>query len=333
MSGQYSQAFAENITYIQYVNSDVDGEQLIQMVPSKFEEEEDEIEEYHLDEEAYETIEMVDQSGIEVLESSRQIIKKDKIKTEAITKLVQISDCSKPKGRKRVVADQTRSIRKIRANTNQRYINSKGNEVKPKEFDENFECGCPKACTQQLSLKMRKQIFNMFWGIGSYEGRCAFLNGCVNEAPKKRQYTKNEDSRRKNTRKYFLKGVEVCKKTFVKTLMISNSRIDVSLKKMENETFTDERGKKRAGHGFSDEIRKEVINHIKESYDTSNSGLRGMWNDYQATHEKTPVSESYYKRMFYENFNLKITKKTKMERPLPIQPTSNEFVETDDDSD
>lgn len=125
----------------------------------------------------------------------------------------------------------------MRANTNKPYINAKGKEVTPKAFDESFVCNCPKKCTdpKKLSVKIRRQIFNMFWNIGSYEGRCAFLNSCVNEAPKKKQYTKNENSRRKNTRRYYLKGVEVCKLTFVKTLQISNSRIDVSLAKMESE--------------------------------------------------------------------------------------------------
>ena len=76
-----------------------------------------------------------------------------------------------------------------------------------KEFDESYVCSCPKKCTdpKKLSAKIRKQIFNMFWNIGSYEGRCAFLNSCVNEAPKKKQYTKAETSRRKNTRRLVLK--------------------------------------------------------------------------------------------------------------------------------
>ena len=173
--------------------------------------------------------------------------------------------------------------------------------MKPKEFDEDFICKCPKKCTEpsKLPLKMRRQIFNMFWNIGSYEGRCAFLNSCVNELPKKRTYTKNKEaSRRKMTRKYFLKGIEVCKTTFTKTLMISNSRIDVSLQKMESESFNDERGKKRAGHGFSDEKKEKVITHIKCHYQTDSS-LRGLWVAYMTVWPDDPVSESYYKRKLH----------------------------------
>lgn len=205
-----------------------------------------------------------------------------------------------------MIPDQTRAIRKIRANTNKPYINAKGQEVKPKEFNEDFYCSCPKKCTdpKKLPLKMRRQIFNMFWSIGSYEGRCAFLNSCINELPKKRTYTKNKEaSRRKMSRKYFLKGIEVCKTTFTKTLMISNSRIDVSLHKMETERFYDERGKKRIGQGFSEEKKEKIISHIKDNYE-SEASLRGMWTAYMNNNSDDPVSESYYKREFtgYHNF-------------------------------
>lgn len=182
--------------------------------------------------------------------------------------------------------------------------------MKPKEFDATFMCTCPKNCTDEikLTLKTRRQIFNMFWNIGSYEGRCAFLNSCVNETPKKRCYTKNkETSRRKMTRKYFLKGVEVCKTTFTKTLKISNSRVDVCLQKMESENFSDERGKKRSRIGFSEERKEKVIDHIKQSFEPESS-LRGMWSSYMEINPDEPVSESYYKRLFYENFDLKVRK-------------------------
>lgn len=290
MSGHFEQAYTgsdqDGITYIQYIQPD----NVNVIIPNQF---------INMKEEYLED----DNRGTEVLESVINMSKKHKVKMEPMTKeLVQISANGKPKGRKRAVQDQTREIRKIRANTNQPYVNSKGQEVKPKEFDESFYCGCPKKCTEQLSLKIRRQIFNMFWGIGTYEGRCAFLNSCVNEMPKKRQYTKAAESRRHNTRKYYLKGVEVCKTTFVKTLRISNSRIDVSLHKMESENFTDERGKKRVGHGFSEETKEGVINHIKTNF-TPSSSLRGLWNTYQATHPEQPVSESYYKSELSQLFN------------------------------
>lgn len=79
--------------------------------------------------------------------------------------------------------------------------------------------------------------------------------------------------------------------------MISNSRIDVSLQKGETENFNDERGKKKAGHGFTFERKEKVIQHIKENY-VAESSLRGLWNSYSNAYPNDPVSESYYKRKF-----------------------------------
>lgn len=277
MNGHYSASDGQSITYIQYIQPSSSSNVLEQVNLLKtsygFKEETDNetmddcIEEHYLEEPSME-------NTVEVLES---VVISRKRPTKGNRKLVQLSDseAKNQKGRKRIVADQTRAIRKIRANTNKPYVNAKGVEVQPKEFDEEFICTCPKKCTdpKKLSLKTRRQIFNMFWSIGSYEGRCAFLNSCVNEIPKKRTYTKNkEESRRKNTRKYYLKGVEVCKTTFTKTLMISNSRIDVSLQKMESENFSDERGKRKTGSkAFPDEKKEQVIRHIKHNYTPESS--------------------------------------------------------------
>lgn len=79
--------------------------------------------------------------------------------------------------------------------------------------------------------------------------------------------------------------------------MISNSRIDVSLQKMETENFNDERGRKRAGHGFSDEKKERVIIHIRDNFGPEAS-LRGLWGMYTAMFPDDPVSESYYKSEF-----------------------------------
>lgn len=124
------------------------------------------------------------------------------------------------------------------------------------------------------------------------------------------------------TRKYFLKGVEVCKTTFTKTLMISNSRVDVSLQKLETENFNDERGKKRSKIGFSLERKERVIDHIKDSYGPDSS-LRGLWNGYMELNPEEPVSESYYKRMFYENFDLKSSRKIIPKKEIKTEQSEN----------
>lgn len=107
-----------------------------------------------------------------------------------------------------------------------------------------------------------------------------------------------------------MKGVEVCKVTFTKTLMISKSRVDISLAKAETETFTDKRGKRTASHAFSDQQKQLIVDHIRNTF-SSDSSLKGMWQNYLASHPEDLISESSYKRMFYKKFNLKFKKKIK----------------------
>lgn len=77
--------------------------------------------------------------------------------------------------------------------------------------------------------------------------------------------------------------------------MISNSRIDVVLQKSDEDRYQDERGKKKAGHGFSEEKREKIISHIKDNFQPDSS-IRGLWGLYTASNPEDPVSESYYKR-------------------------------------
>ncbi len=148
--------------------------------------------------------------------------------------------------------------------------------------------------------------------MGSFEGRCCFINSCVNEAPKKRQTTK-EPNKRKNSRKYYLKGQEVCKKTFCNTLKISGRTVDGSLQKAQMDDFTDLRGKAKKPNALSDEKIQEVIDHVN-SFPTSGRHLidnsltlKKMYDLYKLGREN-PVSESSYKNVFYKHFKLRLEK-------------------------
>lgn len=95
------------------------------------------------------------------------------------------NNIGRPKrGRKRKVEDQPRKERKRRANVNEKYISAKGKEVLPKEFDNTYHCDCKKKCTTILSVDSRKQVFDQFWSLGSFEGRCAFICGKVTQTHK-----------------------------------------------------------------------------------------------------------------------------------------------------
>lgn len=142
-----------------------------------------------------------------------------------------------------------------------------------KEFDENFVCSCPNGCTDKLPLKTRRQLFQMFWNIGTNLDRNAFVNCCVSENLK-------PSAEEIPTRKFFLKGVEICEPTFTKTLMITSDQIDSSLQ----------------GNEESDEEidpKEKVAAHIRGSFKIEPL-LQFMCSNFVDENPDCPVSDDSY---------------------------------------
>lgn len=184
-----------------------------------------------------------------------------------------------------------------------------------------LDVNAKKKCTEKVDYKTRKKLFQQFWGMGTFEGRCVLLNTCVKEINKKRTYTKKEKSRRTKTRIYFIEDIQVCKETLLKTLQINQNRIRIALDQLKSDTtIKDKRGTKSGGKNAIDEKRiTEIIRHIS-SFPTYVShycrqqtesrflspelNLRKMYSLYEEFCEN-PVSLSKYKQIFYTKFNLR----------------------------
>ena len=234
---------------------------------------------------------------------------------------------ARPKrGRKRRNADQNRAIREKKAKTNEGYISAKGKKVEPKIFSGNeFQCNCTKNCTEKLSTDVRKAEFEKFWKSGSYEARCALLQGYVKEFNKKRSYSVN--SKRTFTRKYYIQNIEICKTTFLKTFGISQARIDSALKKnRNNESIYDKRGVNCGGknsitscqlqemQNFIAKLPRYMSHYCRNSrssnYLAPNLNLPTLYNTYKENSDNA-VSFSRFRQCFMNDFNLKFKKPQK----------------------
>lgn len=141
--------------------------------------------------------------------------------------------------RKHKIPNQSRADRKTLCNTNKTYINSRGNICHEKVFDEHFECNCQRNCTEVVPIEDRRRLFSQFWSQGSYPGRVALLMSCI-----RKDTTKNLE----NARIYSIYETDVCQKTLLKTLQISESRIGPARKKyLHSATLCDLRGKLSGG--------------------------------------------------------------------------------------
>lgn len=112
-------------------------------------------------------------------------------------------------------------------------------------------------CTEKLSIDKRKKEFEKSWS--SYEARFAILQGSVIKA-NKRSYFIN--SIRVFSRNGKLCNLPVCKKAFLNTLGISQSRIDVAFSKFRKQSsISDKRG---VDSGGKNAINSQPLLQIKQ---------------------------------------------------------------------
>lgn len=182
-------------------------------------------------------------------------------------------------------------------------------------FDESFICDCPRKCTSLVSLELRKRLFNQFHSMGTFNGRCAHITGCVSKP------ISSQANDRAPDRRYSMFGFEVCRAAFLRTLQISESRVTTALEKQKKcDTYSDGRGKTSGGHNaLPPSKRREVIEHIDSfpryiSHYTRNQtdakflnselNLSKMYELYKLKFDQ-PASKSYYKKIFYNEFDLR----------------------------
>ena len=254
-----------------------------------------------------------------------------------------LSNGRPPRGRKRTFP-QNRAERKISCNRNQSYVTARGKEAVARKFDETFRCECKQLrCTSKVPVEIRQKLFDQFWSIGTFEGRSAFLWGAVSrqnvtdrddlvdEVPRRRRRRLRESSPsqqgppNRNTSRsfvytYHLESQIVCKKTFLRTFQIGHSRVGTALNKQANSnSFQDLRGRKPSKNKFDDEIQNDVKTHINSfpkyishycrekteaRYLSPDLTLVKMCSLFNEDREQK-VSLSYYKKIFYRDFNLR----------------------------
>lgn len=192
-------------------------------------------------------------------------------------------------------------------NNNKEHVDSKGNIVAEKIFDENFVCPCRRRCTIYVPLEERKRLFKQFWSMGTFAGRCVLLITCI---------SKNE-----NRHTFSIFGRQVCKVGLMRTLQISEGRITVALTKMQEDSYADIRGLNSGGRNALPVAKKEeVCSHISSfpkyvshytrnqtdsKYLNANLSLAKLYRLYKEKFPSDPVSESFYKKVFYQDFNLR----------------------------
>lgn len=233
-----------------------------------------------------------------------------------------------------------KNVRKHLRNSGESYVGVKG-KIVPKKMCEDFDCHCRLKCSQNISYAERCKNFQKFYSNAAWETQTAILASAVKVVRIKRK-RKQQDSRRSETREYYLKSesndVLVCKAMFMKTLDVNSTRIHRALLKAKNEnSFTDKRGKAKPANATSDDKLLKVRQHIESfpaykshyrrsdtpdcKYLSSELNMTKMYEMYKKSIENEHrlenhddsvdawqakcVSINTYKRIFRRDFNLK----------------------------
>lgn len=118
-------------------------------------------------------------------------------------------------------------LRKAARDAGQGYFTLNGKYVMEKIFTY-ITCSCRNAC-KHVSAEDRSAIFKQFWGMKNWQAQSNFIAQTVTLSTPKISRVLN--SRKKNTRTYLMSGKKVCQLVYLRTLGISQKRVDFCLNK------------------------------------------------------------------------------------------------------
>ena len=125
--------------------------------------------------------------------------------------------------------------RKMLRQSGMNYVTPRGKEIPRKEFVY-IHCKCKLEC-EALTAEARRSIHKSFWAQGNWQTQTSFIVNNTKRAEVKRRTTGTNESRRKYTNEYSLKGKRVCLKTFTSTLGIAQKRIDYAMRMKQVDGF------------------------------------------------------------------------------------------------
>ena len=198
--------------------------------------------------------------------------------------------------------------RKALRNTGQTYLNTKGKVVKAKQMQESCGDSCRSKCISKVTEEDRQRAFDIYWGFGDLVKQRKFIYKHITSAEPKRRRSQN--SSRSVTLQFYLDAlnedgsfslVQVCKKMFKNTLVISSQVIQCVMKKYARDGFVDTRGKferkMKPGQKFAiDHVKKFPFFYIEQTM--TKVQCYQMYRDECSELKIDPVKEGNYRDIF-----------------------------------
>lgn len=198
--------------------------------------------------------------------------------------------------------------RKTLRNSGQSYLNSSGRLVEARTMKESCGTACRSKCMTKVTEEDRQHNFKTFWDLGDVvkQRRFIYLH-IVSSEPKRRR---GQNTNRTLTHNFFLDAkdgqgnyqpVQVCKKLFKNTLVVSTQVIQGVVRKYAIEGFVDTRGKfeRKLTEGqilAQEQVKEFPFFYIEQSM--TKVQCYQMYLDECTKKGVEPVRESNYRAIF-----------------------------------
>ncbi|KAK3107527.1 hypothetical protein FSP39_016707 [Pinctada imbricata] len=244
--------------------------------------------------------------------------------------------------RKRKCTPETwkKNVRKKLKLSGQQYVSQRGKTVNAKEMKQ-VNCNkCKLKCSSKVSDEKRREVFQNFWSLGSYERQKDFVVSHVEEKNTRTYLTDDNQPAKKRRQVYRTYSFEVdgirtpvCKKFFMSTLSVGESYVDHAMKNKSGGVFagSDMRGRHKPYNKTTERAAQLVREHIESfpalegHYTRKDSNRRYLGHELNITkmyelylelhkgklREDELVSQPIYRRIFNEEYNFSFHKPKK----------------------
>lgn len=158
------------------------------------------------------------------------------------------------------------------------------------KFDDKYTCSCELKCHKSIAIDKKRELFNLFHSLDSYDSQTIYLRGLIEVFPTLRKYTKSHDDRSQNTRVYRLPNgdgfmLEVCEDFLKSTFRVTDYQLTKSAasKGSSSSRLND------LSEGQTSASRIKVVNQFEQMY------------KFHIKRCSTPVCHSTFRRIFYES--------------------------------
>jgi len=178
------------------------------------------------------------------------------------------------------------------------------------------ECSCPLKCSSKIDCERQAVLNQKFYALGDWSLQNAFLYGQVKVSSIRHRYTKSAQSRRQQSKFYYLgnsngEDVRVCKEFFKKVLLVSDGRVSRATSQKKNGVSKSDQRGKHEPHNKTPAADILYVKDFIEKFPTYTSHYSRAKNP-----NRTYLSPSLNISIMYEMYKTQCSNENPVQKPV-----------------